>query len=576
MIDTIKTLISQNKVEQTLKRASTDKSSIISLQTALYELGYGEELNWDKFKADGDYGGSTANAVKAFAANNEMGTLSGNEVSKTMAEKIVEKYDTISDLRALKKAVDAKLLAELKKSNSKNPLAASLQHLLNAASGASLKVDGFFGGGTVTAVKNFASKVGINTNGDAIDASLADKLIDKFIPGLGKGWFNAKRNSGVGKYYDLFPESNKGKFSKVEKLRNKSGLELYKDLAKMKAGESSSVDKILPLKDRNGNKIKDQVYRPYRYEFKEAVHKIPGEELEMDYVEVTKFRDGKSDPVSSFCFQETSPKTQIVLHHTIGLAAGDLRTLSKEDYHVSTAYVLGRDGTIYQMFSPHQWSYHLGKNEVVGNKTGSKRAVGIEICNYGWLKEGTGKNAGKLLTLYNQVYCSKEDTDAYVELPQPYRFHKYYATFTEEQYESVIVMLRYLTKEFKVPKTFPGLDLAKHDAGAWDQIPLYNQFANDAKAQEAGICSHVNYRLAISSNAGKWDLGPAFEWKKVMDGLQAPTFERKQTLLGRAIGGLFGGPEIRTQDEVIASRSAFDYGNEDPDQYGPDGPEVHI
>lgn len=570
MIDRIKTLISQNKVEQVLKKKSGSKDDIRALQTALYELGYGEELNWERFKADGDYGGGTTKAVKAFANNNEMSSLSGETVNKALAEKIVAKYDTVADLRALKQAVDAKLFDKLQKSNTKNPLAASLQHLLKA-SGESVSVDGFYGDGTASALRSFASKVGISTAGTAVDANIADKLIGKFKPGLGKGWLSAKRNKGSGKYFDLFPESNKGKFNKIEKKRNNSGLEYYKDKLKLKAGEASSVDQIKKMKNWKGETI-EQVWRPYRYEFEKAVHKIAGEDLEMDYVEVTKFRDGKSTPISSFCYQEKTAKKQIVLHHTIGLAEGDLRTLTREDYHVSTAYILGRDGTIYQTFSPHQWSYHLGKNPVTGNKTGSIRAVGIEICNYGWLKD---KGDGKLYTLYGQEYCSKEDTEAYIELPQPYRHHKYYATFTEEQYESTIIMLRYLCKEFNIPKTFVPSDAGKEAAGDWNNIPRFNLFANDTDAQKYGICSHVNYRAALSETAGKWDLGPAFDWNKVMEGVNAASFEPKRTLAQRAMD-LFGGPEIKTQDDVIASRSAFDYGNPDPDQYGPDGPEVDI
>lgn len=581
MIDRIKTLIQQNKVESTLKRNSGDRAAVKELQTALYELGYGEELNWERFKADGGYGDSTRNAVKAFAANNQISGQSGENVSKAMAEKVVQKYNTVRDLRALKKAVDAKLFDKLKKSGAQSPLASSIQHLLKE-NGEAVTVDGFFGDDTATAVRNFASKVGISTNGEAIDATLADKLMEKFMPGLGKGWLSAKLNKGSGKYFDLFPESNKGKFSRIRKKREKPeddakiGKEFYKDY---KAGtvdsrpktEKSEVDDIR----RNvkwGSVPKDQVWRPYYYEFEKAVHKIPGEELEMDYVEVTKKRKGKSEPISSFCFQETSTKTQIVLHHTVGLAEGDLRTLTREDFHVSTAYILGRDGTIYQVFSPHQWSYHLGDTKVVANKTGSKRAVGIEISNYGWL---TDKGDGKLYTLYDQEYCSKEDTEAYVELSQPYRFHKYYATFTEEQYESVIIMLRYLCKEFNIPKTFVPSDSAKEAAGDWNNIPRFNLFANDAEAQKYGICSHVNYRNVVNAVAGKWDLGPAFDWNKVIEGVQAETFEPKRTLAQRAMD-LFGGPEIRTQEEVIASRSAFDYGNQDPDQYGPNGPEVDI
>ncbi|MEM7375363.1 MAG: N-acetylmuramoyl-L-alanine amidase [Bacteroidota bacterium] len=577
MIDRIKTLIQQNEVEKKLRKGSKDKDSIRSLQTALYELGYGEDMNWAEFKADGAYFGGTTGAVIAFAANNEIDS-DGEVVSKQMAEKIVEKYEVVADLRVLQLAIERNRLNRLKKSKLKNPLAASFQHLLNVADkDAQLVVDGEFGDGTATAVRNFAAKVGVQTNGEEVPESLIQKIMDTFRAGFGSGWKNAVRSSGIGKFGERYPIKNEGKFKKVKNLRQKSRLEVYKDVAKMKPGEETPFDEILPLKDKKGNKIKDQVWRRYKYEFREDMYKIKGEELEMDYVSVTKFRKGKDKPISSFCYPEghkdNKPKTQIVLHHTVGVAEGDLRTLSKENYHVSTAYVLGRDGTIYQLFAPQEWSNHLGANEVVNPKLGSARSIGIEVSNFGWLREGKGEHAGKLMTLYNQVYCSMEDKDAYVELPKPYRFHKYYASFTEEQYESIIVMLRYLTNEFNIPKTFVPGDPDKEAQGQWDQIPRYTQFPNDAEAVTFGICSHVNYRLAPGPESGKWDLGPAFDWDRVIEGVQAPAFERKHTIGARS---LFGGPQIRTKEEIQAERAAFEYGNQDADQYGPDGPEVDI
>ena len=66
MISTLKTLIEQNKVTEVLQKKSSHKQAIKALQQSLYELGFGKEIQWGKFGADGDYGGATTAAVKAF------------------------------------------------------------------------------------------------------------------------------------------------------------------------------------------------------------------------------------------------------------------------------------------------------------------------------------------------------------------------------------------------------------------------------------------------------------------------------------------------------------------------------
>ena len=48
------------------------KTSIIAIQVLLNELGYGEQLQFEKFGADGLYGGATKSAVIAFAKDNNI------------------------------------------------------------------------------------------------------------------------------------------------------------------------------------------------------------------------------------------------------------------------------------------------------------------------------------------------------------------------------------------------------------------------------------------------------------------------------------------------------------------------
>ncbi|MEM6966415.1 MAG: N-acetylmuramoyl-L-alanine amidase [Bacteroidota bacterium] len=206
---------------------------------------------------------------------------------------------------------------------------------------------------------------------------------------------------------------------------------------------------------------------------------------------------------NSYYYGGKYQKEKIVLHHTVGHLASDLRALTKRDYHVSVAFVIARDGTIYQLFSSAYWSYHLGRNALGGNKMQSKKSIGIELSNYGYLVP-QGDN---LETYYSRrkgnpvdVYCSKEDTDQYIELDQPYRGHRYYATFTDAQYQSLIHLLRYLTETYNIPRTF----LPKEERYETTQSVInFN-----------GIVSHVNFRK------DKYDIGPALDWERIINGVQ--------------------------------------------------------
>lgn len=219
---------------------------------------------------------------------------------------------------------------------------------------------------------------------------------------------------------------------------------------------------------------------------------IPGEAGQMEYVKV--------DPVSgdkSFYYEERIDKDQIVLHYTLGYLKGDMATLTKPNYHVSVPFIIGRNGTIYNLFSSGYWSYHLGRGALGGNKIRSSRTIGVEISNIGGLK----RVGGEMHTYYaNDVYCDASQQEFYVA--QPYRRFDYYATYTEAQYRSLIILLRYLTARYNIGRKF------------LDEAVRYD--SHDRAVSFGGIVSHVNYR-----SEGKEDIGPAFDWQRVISGLNA-------------------------------------------------------
>ncbi|HEU4558142.1 MAG TPA: N-acetylmuramoyl-L-alanine amidase [Longimicrobium sp.] len=220
---------------------------------------------------------------------------------------------------------------------------------------------------------------------------------------------------------------------------------------------------------------------------------IPGTTQQLEVVTANLANGDKS-----FYYAEAAAKERIVVHFTAGYLKGDMAALTRKDNHVSTPFVVARDGTIYQLFSSKYWSYHLGKGAQGGNEAMSKSSIAIEMSNVAYLRE----KDGKLVDPYGAEYCSPADTSAYQKLDKAYRGYTAFATFTDAQYNSLISMLRYLTATYKIPVAF------------LPEEKRYDVYADVAKFK--GITTHVNYQ---PQSYGKWDIGPAFDWKRVIAAL---------------------------------------------------------
>ncbi len=237
---------------------------------------------------------------------------------------------------------------------------------------------------------------------------------------------------------------------------------------------------------------------------------VPGED---EIMEVT--RCIPANGYKGYYEAEVVEKKQIVMHFTVGNIRSDVDVLTRprrgySKYRESVPFVLSRDGTIYQLFSSSYWSHHLGKGTIGGNEEMSKQSIAIEISNYGPLIPRNGK----LETVYSRsrsnpnyvdVYCTMEDTTKYIKLDKPYKGYQYYANYTHEQYETLIILLRYLTATYDIPREFLEEDV-RFDA-------------NEENANHKGIVTHLNFRAT-----GKWDIGPAFDWNRVIRGVKAKKY----------------------------------------------------
>jgi N-acetyl-anhydromuramyl-L-alanine amidase AmpD len=227
----------------------------------------------------------------------------------------------------------------------------------------------------------------------------------------------------------------------------------------------------------------------------------------------------------TYYYSKKYKKTKIVIHNTVGTLRGDMAALTKDNFHVSTPYVIARNGTIYEIFNPEFWSYHLGKGAVGGNKTNSTKSIAIELSSYGPLKR-VGDN---LETMYSEVtytdskgnnkrtkkdvYCSMLEKSEYTELSIPFRGHRYFAGYTDAQMKSLKALIEYLSEKFNIPKTI------------LDESTRYELFSSSADARNfTGVCSHVNF-----IGVGKWDIGPEMDWSYLFtDEAPVPTIEPEE------------------------------------------------
>lgn len=153
-------------------------------------------------------------------------------------------------------------------------------------------------------------------------------------------------------------------------------------------------------------------------------------------------------------FAESSPKTQIYLHHTAGNgnAEGVSRYWNGNDSRIATAFIIGENGTIVQCFSSKHWAWHLGIDTEDFARNGAKYSnlnklsVGIEVCNWGYLKKKGDKYYNYAGGVVNPSFVT--------ELDQPYKGYKYWYKYSDAQIESLRQLVVYLCETYDIPKDY--------------------------------------------------------------------------------------------------------------------------
>lgn len=190
---------------------------------------------------------------------------------------------------------------------------------------------------------------------------------------------------------------------------------------------------------------------------------------------------------------EPKKKNLIVLHHTAGAdVESTVRWWLTDPKPIGTAYIIGRDGTIFEVFPPEMWAFHLAvKNDGLNGTNAQRRAlerrsVGIELACAGWvIKRGREFYKFGRLTRGNRLRKMPFD------LGKKWRGQRYFEPYSKSQMQATARLVDHLCRRYNIPRETP------RNPGR------YSPKLVTAK----GILSHATLR------PDKTDVHPGFDWK---------------------------------------------------------------
>ncbi|MGH3118341.1 MAG: peptidoglycan recognition protein family protein, partial [Gaiellales bacterium] len=158
-------------------------------------------------------------------------------------------------------------------------------------------------------------------------------------------------------------------------------------------------------------------------------------------------------PVSAY-FPTREPKSGLAIHHTVGGSARSTFDYWKGNQElVGTAYIIDRNGTIYEVFEPTAWAWQFGlKWPSVDKIAFEKRFIGIEIASEGGLVESGGQ-------LYSFGTVSpktlKSKAEAF-DCGRDYRGYRYFDQYEPAQISALCGLVTWLCDEFAIEKLVPA------------------------------------------------------------------------------------------------------------------------
>ena len=156
---------------------------------------------------------------------------------------------------------------------------------------------------------------------------------------------------------------------------------------------------------------------------------------------------------------DPQPKSGIALHHTVGDGARTTIDIWRRDgaapgtpRQVATAFVIDRDGTVYEAFDPACWAWQFGLPWRQAERLRfEQRFIGIEIASEGALTERDGR-----LYAYGRVapVFEKRVSEAF-QCATPYRGYRWFDRYEPEQLASLGRLVDELCARFAIPRVYP-------------------------------------------------------------------------------------------------------------------------
>jgi len=184
------------------------------------------------------------------------------------------------------------------------------------------------------------------------------------------------------------------------------------------------------------------------------------------------------------------PKSLVVLHHTVGgSAASTFQYWMHDPRRVATAYLVERDGTVFEVFPPGMMAWHLG---VKGGDELERRSIGIELCSEGGLEVRNG----------HAYAFGTRDLGPVAQLGGRIEYHdwrgfKCFDSYDPAQVDATIALVLDLCRRFSIPRLMPTPAECR---GAGDLRRWYNY---------RGVLHHALLR------PDKPDLHPGFPWERL-------------------------------------------------------------
>lgn len=153
-------------------------------------------------------------------------------------------------------------------------------------------------------------------------------------------------------------------------------------------------------------------------------------------------------------FPAGTVKTGIAIHHTVGGTVPSTFEYWKSNKDmIGTAYIIERDGTIFEFFEPTAWAWQFGLPWANAQRIAfEKRFIGIEIASEGGLKNVNGK-----LYCFDRVSDKTEKkADAAFDYGKDYRGFRHFDRYEPVQVTSLTALINELCNQFSIERSVPG------------------------------------------------------------------------------------------------------------------------